>query len=179
MSEQHAGITESTIARMAGTIAAGLVSKSDLKGSGALGADALADWMRSVIMLSAGLARGIAKELAHTAPTGPIQTTQLRSPAARETPRPKAPQASAKVLHARGVKVLGIVKRPRMDGGEAFIISTDDGKTYHTGILDEARFAKAAKDAALTIDIGYRPTDAGVREIAYLRQDVPAAEAKP
>jgi len=103
---------------------------------------------------------------------------ELERPPEKPAARPKPPPATPPEI-VRGVHVLGIVKRPTTGGAETFIVSADDGKTYHTIAAPEARFAKAAKDAALAIDIGYRTSAAGVREIVFLRQDVPAAEAKP
>lgn len=47
---------DTTLARIAGNIAAGLVSKADQNGSGINGVGALKDWMDSVALLSVGLA---------------------------------------------------------------------------------------------------------------------------
>jgi len=123
---------------------------------------------------------GVAPEDDDANTTGPVVEKTVLRQAEREKPRqkPPAPASEPPVETARGVHVLGIVKRPTTAGGEAYIVSADDGKTYLTAIADEARFAKAAKEAALAIDIGFR-TIAGVREIRFLRQDVPSAEAAP
>lgn len=59
---------DTTIARIAGNIAAGLVNKPDLNGSGANGPEGLADWAKSVVLLSVGLARGIVAEVKRTEP---------------------------------------------------------------------------------------------------------------
>lgn len=59
---------DSTVARIAGNIASGLVSKADLNASGFNGPEALAEWCRSVVILSVGLARGIVTETERTEP---------------------------------------------------------------------------------------------------------------
>lgn len=53
---------DSTVARIAGNIASGLVSKADINGSGFNGPEGIAEWCRSVVILSVGLARGIVTE---------------------------------------------------------------------------------------------------------------------
>jgi hypothetical protein len=60
---------DTTVARIAGNIACGLVSKPDPKGAGIMGAEGVADWMKSVVMMSVGLARAIVAETCATEPT--------------------------------------------------------------------------------------------------------------
>ena len=58
---------DTTIARMAGNIAAGLVTKPDLNGSGHYGVGGLAEWIQSVTLMSVGMARAIVAEVKRTA----------------------------------------------------------------------------------------------------------------
>ena len=145
------------------------VSKPDIQGVGS----AISYARRYSLAALAGIAPAGEDDDAHSA----IARPPIRSPETRDPPKP-TPKPPVIPTHdvARGVHVLGIVKRTTTTGGEAFIVSADDGKTYLTTIADEARTAKAAKAAALAIDIGYR-TVAGAREIVFLRQDVPPAAA--
>lgn len=64
---------DSTVARIAGNIASGLASKPDLKGGGTFGAEGVAEWMQSIVLLSVGLARAIVAETQRTEPTSPSQ----------------------------------------------------------------------------------------------------------
>lgn len=59
---------DSTVARIAGNIASGLASKTDVRGSGMLGPEGLAEWIRSITLLSVGLARAIVAETKRTEP---------------------------------------------------------------------------------------------------------------
>ena len=59
---------DSTVARIAGNIASGLVSKPDPNGSGLNGVDGLSEWARSVTLLSVMLARAIVAETKRTEP---------------------------------------------------------------------------------------------------------------
>jgi hypothetical protein len=69
MSQQKPRDYDSTVARMAGNIAAGLVSKVDINGSGLNGVEGVADWIKSVTLLSVGIARAILAETKRTEPT--------------------------------------------------------------------------------------------------------------
>ena len=57
---------DSTVARIAGNIASGFASRPDRKMSEMASASEIADWMRSVTVLSVGLARGIVAEIERT-----------------------------------------------------------------------------------------------------------------
>jgi hypothetical protein len=57
---------DSTVARIAGNIASGLVSKADPNGAGLNGAAGVSEWARSVVLLSVGLARLIVEEVERT-----------------------------------------------------------------------------------------------------------------
>lgn len=57
---------DSTVARMAGNIAAGLVTVPDVNKAGLLGPEALAEWIQSVTVLSVGIARAIVNETRRT-----------------------------------------------------------------------------------------------------------------
>jgi hypothetical protein len=69
---------DSTVARIAGNIAAGLVSKADASAAGIYGVAKLADWMESVVLLSVGLARGIVAEVERTEPGTPQRSGQIQ-----------------------------------------------------------------------------------------------------
>jgi hypothetical protein len=59
---------DSTVARIAGNIAAGLAGQRDPKLSGVFGAEGVAEWVTSVTLLSVGLARAIVAETKRTEP---------------------------------------------------------------------------------------------------------------
>lgn len=61
-------ISESTVARIAGNIASGLASKADVNGSGLNGAEGVAEWAKSIVLYSVGLARAIVAEVQRTEP---------------------------------------------------------------------------------------------------------------
>ena len=61
---------DSTVARMAGNIAAGLVSKPDPRCSElAESAEEVGEWMQSIVLMSVGIARGIVNETRRTEPS--------------------------------------------------------------------------------------------------------------
>jgi len=68
MSQQKDQISESTVARIAGNIAAGFASKPDFRMSEYGDAEGVAQWGRSVVLLSVGIARAIAAEVERTKP---------------------------------------------------------------------------------------------------------------
>lgn len=60
---------DSTVARVAGNIAAGLVTKPDIRcSSDAVDAASVAEWAQSIVLLSVGLARAIVAETTRTEP---------------------------------------------------------------------------------------------------------------
>lgn len=66
---------DTTIARIAGNIASGLASKTDLNGSGFNGAEGIADWAKSITLISVHLARAIVAEVQRTEPPETERTT--------------------------------------------------------------------------------------------------------
>lgn len=59
---------DSIVARIAGNIAGGLASKPDLNGGGFNGPEGIADWAKSITLISVHLARAIVAEVERTEP---------------------------------------------------------------------------------------------------------------
>ena len=66
MSDQTERKYDSTVARIAGNIASGLASKTDMNASGLNGPEGIAEWVKSVTMQSVGIARAIVAEVERT-----------------------------------------------------------------------------------------------------------------
>ena len=60
---------DTTLARIAGNIASGLVSKADMNGSGLNGVEGIREWAKSVTLLSVGIARAIVAEVKRAEPS--------------------------------------------------------------------------------------------------------------
>lgn len=61
---------DTTLARIAGNIASGLASKQDINGSGFNGPEGIAEWAKSITLISVHLARAIVAEVKRTEPKG-------------------------------------------------------------------------------------------------------------
>ncbi len=59
---------DSTVARIAGNIASGLVAKQDYRCSEMSTAEGVTKWAQSVVLMSVGLARAIVAEVERTEP---------------------------------------------------------------------------------------------------------------
>jgi len=88
-----------------------------------------------------------------------LPVRQIAPPKPKANPRPpaKIPDGPETIT----AKVLGVLKRPQPSGGELYVVTCDDQKTYLTGRVEDATTAKAARAAGLPITVVFSATHDG------------------